>query len=63
MMEIFKIGYNLYDPIATKGMFELNNPDTSTNDKKVIKKKAKFELRKNFLPLDQLQIETCCQEQ
>ena len=62
MIEIFKIGYNRYDPKATKDMFELNIRDTRTNDKKVITKKANFEMRNFFLPLDQLQIETCCQE-
>ena len=56
MIEMFKIGYNRYDPKATKGIFELNNHDTRTNDKKVIKKKANLEVRKNVLPLDQLQI-------
>ena len=54
---------NRYDPKATKDMFELNTRDIRTNDKKIITKKANFELRKNFfLPLDQLQIGTCCQE-
>ena len=32
-------------------MFELNNRDTRTNDKKVITKKAQFELRKNFFTI------------
>ena len=27
MIEMFQIGYNRYDPKATKGMFELNNRD------------------------------------
>ena len=32
MIKMFKIGYNPYDPKAIKkGMFELNNPDTRTN--------------------------------
>ena len=51
MIEMFKIGYNRYDPKATKDMFELNNRDTRTNDKKVITKKANFELRKNFFTI------------
>ena len=62
MIELFNIGYNRYDPKTTKDMFELSNRDTRTNDKKVIRKKAKFELRKNVLPLDQLQIGTCCHD-
>ena len=48
-IEMFKIGYNRYEPNATKGVFELNNRDTMTNDKEVISKKAEFELRKNCL--------------
>ena len=32
-------------------MCELNNRDTRTNDKKVITKKANFELRKNFFTI------------
>ena len=51
MIEMFKISYNRYDPKATKGMFELNNRDTRTNDKKVITKKANFELRKYFFTI------------
>ena len=62
MIKMFKIGYNRYYPKATKDMFELNNRDTRTNEKKVITKKANFKLRKIFLPLDQLQMGTCCQE-
>ena len=34
MIEIFKIGYNRSDPKATKDMFESNNRDTWTNEKK-----------------------------
>ena len=41
MIEMFKIGYNLYDLKATKDMFELNNRDARTNVKKVITKKSK----------------------
>ena len=48
MIEMFNIGYNRYDPKATKGMFELSNRDTRTNDMKVITRKANFDLRKNF---------------
>ena len=62
MIELLNIGYNRYDPKATKDMFELNNRDTRTKDKKVITKKANFELRENVLPLDQLQIGTCCHD-
>ena len=63
LIEMFKIGYNRYEPNATKYMFELNNRGIRTNDKKAITKKANFELRKNFfLSLDQLQIGTYCQE-
>ena len=51
MIEMFKLGYNRYDPKATKGMFEWNNRDTRTNDKKVITKKANFELWKNFFTI------------
>ena len=51
MIEMFKIRYNRYDPKATKGMFELNNRDTSTNDQKVITKKANLELRKIFFTI------------
>ena len=51
MIETFKIGYNRYNPKATKGLFELNNRDTRTNDKKVITKKANLELRKNFFTI------------
>ena len=48
MIETFRIGYNRYDSKTTKNMFELNNRDTRTNDKKVITKKTNFELQKNF---------------
>ena len=48
MIEMFKIGYNRYDPKATKNMFELKSRDTRTNNKKGITKKANFELRKNI---------------
>ena len=41
MIEMFKIGNNLYDLKATKDMFELNNRDARTNVKKVITKKSK----------------------
>ena len=34
MIEMFKIGYNRYDPKATKDMFELNKGDTRTNNKR-----------------------------
>ena len=51
MIEMFKIGYDRYDPKATKNIFELSNRDTRTNDKKVITKKAIFELRKNFFTI------------
>ena len=46
MIEMFKIGYNRYDPKATKGMFELSNRVTRTNYMIVITKKANFELQK-----------------
>ena len=48
MIDMFKIGYNRYDPKATKVIVELNNRDTRTNDKKMITKKASLELRKTF---------------
>ena len=48
MIEVFKIGYNSNEPKATKVMFELNNTDSRTNDKKVITKEASLELPKNF---------------
>ena len=51
MIEMFKLGYNRYDPKATKDMFEWNNRDTRTNDKKVITKKANFELWINFFTI------------
>ena len=44
----FRANVTRYDPKAAKDMFELNNRDTRTNGKKVITKKANFELRKNF---------------
>ena len=47
MIEMFKIGYNQYDPKATIDMFELNKGDTRTNTKKVITK-ANFELLNFF---------------
>ena len=47
MIEKFKISNNRYDPNSTKGVFELNNRDKRTNDKKRITKKAILELRKN----------------
>ena len=34
MIEMFKIGYNCYDPKVTKKYFILNNRDTRTNDSK-----------------------------
>ena len=48
MIETFKIGYNRYNPKATKGLFELKNCDTRTNDKNVITKKVNLGLRKHF---------------
>ena len=48
MIDMFQIGFNRYDPKATKDMFKLNNRVTRTNDKKVITKKANLELLKNF---------------
>ena len=62
LIEIFKIGYNRHDPKATKDMFELNNRNTRTKDKKVITKKANFELRKNFLTIRSATDYKCCQE-
>ena len=56
MIEMFQIGYNRYDPKATKGMFELNNRD---KDKLQESDNQELQLRiveKLFLPLDQLQI-------
>ena len=51
MIEMFKIGYNRYEPKATKDMFELNNRDTRTNDKKVITNKGNFEFSKKSIKL------------
>ena len=48
MIEMFKLGYNRYDSVTTKGMFEFNNRDTITNDKKVITKKANSNCVKSF---------------
>ena len=48
MIEMFKIGYNRYETKATKGMFELNDRDTRTNDKKLITKKSNLELLNFF---------------
>ena len=51
MIKMFKIGYKRYGRKATKNMFELNNRDKRTNGKKVITKKANFELQKFFFTI------------
>ena len=56
MIEMFKIGYNRYDPKATKGIFELNNRDTRKNDTKSDKEEGQPRSAEKRLPLDQLQI-------
>ena len=47
MIEMFKIGYNCYDPKVTKEIFILNNRDTRTNDSKIFSKRACLELPKH----------------
>ena len=56
MIEMYKIGYGLYDRNATAGLFERNDRDSRGNACKVVVPTANLEMRKNFFtiraPLD-----------
>ena len=51
MIEMFKSGYNHYDPKATKEIFDLSKRDTRTNYSEVFLKKASVEVRKHFFTI------------